>query len=54
MFSSFTNQPKIKTQVMQSCYLGEEELMSIRFYIGFLIVLGTILLNGIYKRQKQT
>ena len=34
--------------------LGEEELMSIRFYIGFFIILGTILLNGIYKRQKQT
>ena len=34
--------------------LGEEEFMSIRFYIGFLIVLSTILLNGIYKRQKQT
>ena len=33
---------------------GEQELMSVRFYIGFLIVLGTILLNGIYKRQKQT
>ena len=33
---------------------GEEELMSIRFYIGFLIVLSTILLNGIYKRKKQT
>jgi drug/metabolite transporter (DMT)-like permease len=34
--------------------LGEEELMSVRFYIGFLMVLGTILLNGIYKKQKQT
>tara|TARA_B100000989_G_scaffold289675_1_gene261834 strand:+ start:785 stop:1549 length:765 start_codon:yes stop_codon:yes gene_type:complete len=34
--------------------LGEEELMSIRFYIGFFIVLSTILLNGIYKRQKHT
>lgn len=33
---------------------GEEELMSIRFYIGFIIVLGAILLNGFYKRQKQT
>ena len=33
---------------------GEEELMSFRFYIGFLIVLSTILLNGIYKRKKQT
>lgn len=33
---------------------GEEELMSIRFYIGFSIVLGAILLNGFYKRQKQT
>jgi drug/metabolite transporter (DMT)-like permease len=33
---------------------GEEELMSIRFYIGFVIVLGAILLNGFYKRQKQT
>ncbi len=32
---------------------GEEELMSARFYIGFVIVLGSILLNGIYKKQKQ-
>jgi drug/metabolite transporter (DMT)-like permease len=32
--------------------LGEEELMSVRFYIGFLMVLGTILLNGIYKKTK--
>ncbi|MGB0600962.1 MAG: DMT family transporter [Flavobacteriaceae bacterium] len=32
---------------------GDEELMSFRFYLGFVIVLGAILLNGIYKRQKQ-
>jgi drug/metabolite transporter (DMT)-like permease len=32
---------------------GEEELMSIRFYVGFTIILGAILLNGIFKRQKQ-
>ena len=32
---------------------GEDELMSFRFYLGFAIVLGAILLNGIYKRQKQ-
>jgi drug/metabolite transporter (DMT)-like permease len=32
---------------------GEEELMSFRFYAGFIIVLGSILLNGIYKKQKQ-
>lgn len=32
---------------------GDEELMSFRFYLGFIIVIGAILLNGIYKRQKQ-
>ena len=32
---------------------GEEELMSFRFYAGFIIILGSILLNGIYKKQKQ-
>ena len=32
---------------------GDEELMSFRFYLGFVIVLGAILLNGIYKSQKQ-
>jgi len=32
---------------------GEKELMSIRFYIGFIIVLGAILLNGIYKRKNK-
>ncbi len=32
---------------------GDEELMSFRFYLGFVIVLGAILLNGIYKRKKQ-
>lgn len=32
---------------------GDEELMSFRFYLGFVIVIGAILLNGIYKRQKQ-
>ena len=32
---------------------GEEELMSFRFYTGFIIILGSILLNGIYKKQKQ-
>ncbi|OUU20369.1 MAG: EamA family transporter [Flavobacteriaceae bacterium TMED48] len=31
----------------------DEELMSFRFYLGFVIVLVAILLNGIYKRQKQ-
>jgi drug/metabolite transporter (DMT)-like permease len=31
----------------------DEELMSFRFYLGFIIVLVAILLNGIYKRQKQ-
>lgn len=31
---------------------GEDELLSIRFYIGFFIVLAAILLNGIYKRKK--
>jgi drug/metabolite transporter (DMT)-like permease len=32
---------------------GDEELMSFRFYLGFIIVIGAILLNGIYKRKKQ-
>lgn len=32
---------------------GEEELMSIRFYIGFSIVLGAILLNGFYKNKNK-
>lgn len=32
---------------------GDEELMSFRFYLGFVIVIGAILLNGIYKRKKQ-
>ena len=32
---------------------GEEELMSFRFYAGFIIILGSILLNGIYKKLKQ-
>jgi len=31
---------------------GEEELMSGSFYFGFIIVLGTILLNGYYQRRK--
>ena len=32
---------------------GEEELMSFRFYTGFIIILGSILLIGIYNKQKQ-
>ena len=32
---------------------GEQELLSFRFYIGFLLILGSIFLNGIYKQQKQ-
>ena len=31
----------------------DEELMSFSFYIGFVIVLVAILLNGSYKCQKQ-
>lgn len=32
---------------------GEQELLSVRFYIGFCIILSVIFLNGIYKKQKQ-
>jgi len=32
---------------------GEQELLIVRFYIGFCIILSVIFLNGIYKKQKQ-
>ena len=32
---------------------GEQELLSVRFYIGFCIILSVIFLNGIFKKQKQ-
>jgi drug/metabolite transporter (DMT)-like permease len=32
---------------------NEREYMSTDFYIGFLIVLGSILVNGIYKHKKE-
>ena len=32
----------------------EKEYMSPMFYVGFSIVLGGILMNGIYKHKKET
>jgi drug/metabolite transporter (DMT)-like permease len=32
---------------------NEREYMSPNFYLGFLIVLGSILINGIYKHRKE-
>jgi drug/metabolite transporter (DMT)-like permease len=32
---------------------NDREYMSTDFYIGFLIVLGSILVNGIYKHKKE-
>jgi drug/metabolite transporter (DMT)-like permease len=32
---------------------NEREYMSLTFYIGLLIVLGSILLNGLYKNKKE-
>ena len=33
---------------------GEEELLSSRFYLGFVVILATILMNGYLKRKKLT
>lgn len=32
---------------------GEKELMSVQFYLGVLIILGGVIGNGIYKRQRE-
>ena len=33
---------------------NEEEYMSPMFYLGFFIVLGSILMNGLYKHKKES
>ena len=32
---------------------GEKELMSVQFYVGVVVILGGVIGNGIYKRQRE-
>ena len=46
------NMEPIYAIILALLFFGEKEKMSFEFYIGVAIILGTILTNGILKKQK--